>query len=178
MKLKRNIKVVVASKNPVKIEAVALGFNTFFGKCEVEGIEVVSGVADQPMTDYETLEGARIRATEAMKKMHEADFWVGIEGGVQLMDKQLAAFAWMVIISDGKRGEARTATFMLPNKVTKLVESGMELGVANDLVFNKSNSKQKNGAAGLLTHNQIDRKELYRQAVMLALIPFINPGLY
>jgi len=178
MNLKRNIKVVVASKNPVKLEAVALGFNVFFGKCEVEGIETDSGVADQPMTEHETLKGAGIRAAEAMKKVQDADFWVGIEGGVQPMDKRLAAFAWMVIISEGKCGEARTATFMLPEKVAKLVEGGLELGVANDLVFNKSNSKQRNGAVGLLTHNQIDRKELYRQAVMLALIPFINPGLY
>jgi inosine/xanthosine triphosphatase len=178
MKLKKNIKVVIASKNPVKMEAVASGFKIFQGECEVEGIETVSGVADQPMTEQETLEGARIRATEAMKKFHDADFWVGIEGGVQPMNKRLAAFAWVVIISDGKCGEARTATFMLPEKVANLVEGGLELGVANDLVFNKSNSKQKNGAVGLLTHNHIDRKELYRQAVMLALIPFINPGLY
>jgi non-canonical (house-cleaning) NTP pyrophosphatase len=54
----------------------------------------------------------------------------------------------------------------------------MELGVANDMVFNETNSKQKNGAVGLLTHNQIDRVELYRAGVVLALIPFVNQGLY
>jgi inosine/xanthosine triphosphatase len=172
------MKVVVASKNPVKLEAVALGFKPFFGECEVEGVETGSGVADQPMTEQETLEGARYRASEAMKKLPGADFWVGIEGGVQPMDQRLSTFAWMVVISNANCGEARTATFMLPGKVAKLVEDGLELGVANDRVFNKTNSKQNNGAAGLLTHNHIDRKELYRQAVILALIPFINPGLY
>lgn len=112
------------------------------------------------------------------KKIREADFWVGIEGGVQAEDNGLAAFAWIVIYGAGKKGEARTATFMLPQKVSHLVAGGLELGTANDLVFRESNSKQKNGAVGLLTHNQIDRTELYRQAVVLALIPFVNSGLY
>jgi len=58
------------------------------------------------------------------------------------------------------------------------VAGGMELGTANDLVFSQTNSKQKNGAVGLLTHNKVDRTELYRQAVILALIPFVNPDLY
>ncbi len=172
------MKIVVASKNPVKTEAVALGFKPLFSECEVEGLEIVSGVTDQPMTEQETLEGARHRASEAKKKIPDADFWVGIEGGVQPMNNRLATFAWVVILDGGRRGEARTATFMLPGKVAKLVESGLELGVANDRVFKKKNSKQNNGAAGLLTHNHIDRKELYRQAVILALIPFINPDLY
>jgi len=54
----------------------------------------------------------------------------------------------------------------------------MELGLANDIVFSKLNSKQKCRAVGLLTHNKITRTELYKDAVILALIPFINPGLY
>jgi non-canonical (house-cleaning) NTP pyrophosphatase len=54
----------------------------------------------------------------------------------------------------------------------------MELGHADDLVFNKSNSKQENGAVGILTENVIDRAEFYKQAVILALIPFKNPTLY
>jgi non-canonical (house-cleaning) NTP pyrophosphatase len=62
--------------------------------------------------------------------------------------------------------------------VAHLVAGGMELGAANDMVFNETNSKQKSGAVGLLTHNQIDRVELYRAGVVLALIPFVNQGLY
>ena len=122
--------------------------------------------------------GARNRVLEARKRIHDADFWVGIEGGIQAEDKGLTAFAWVVIYSGGKTGESRTATFALPEKVAHLVAGGLELGAANDLVFKTSNSKQQNGAAGLLTHNKTTRTDLYRQAVTLALIPFINPGLY
>jgi inosine/xanthosine triphosphatase len=172
------MKIVVASENPVKISAVKNGFRAFYHDVEIESVLAGSGVSDQPLTDRETLIGARNRATEARKKIHDADFWVGIEGGVQSEENGLAAFAWIVIYGAGKKGEARTATFMLPGKVGHLVAGGLELGAANDLVFSESNSKQKNGAVGLLTHNEIDRAELYRHAVILALIPFVNLGLY
>ncbi|HDR50177.1 MAG TPA: non-canonical purine NTP phosphatase [Mariniphaga anaerophila] len=172
------MKIVIASENPVKMNAVKKGFRAFFRDIEAECITTSSGVSAQPLTDRETQLGARNRVAEARKRIHDADFWVGIEGGVQSEEKGLAAFAWIVIYSAGKTGEARTATFFLPPKVAHLVAGGFELGDANDLVFKESNSKQKNGAVGLLTHNAIDRTELYRQAVIMALIPFVNPGLY
>lgn len=172
------MKVVVASKNPVKKNAVLKGFKTYYNDVEVECISVDSGVSDQPGTDDETLTGARNRVQECRNQIYDADFWVAIEGGIQAGEKDVLAFAWVVIHSAGKYGEARTASFTLPKKVAHLVAGGMELGTANDLVFNQINSKQKSGAVGLLTHDKIDRTELYRQAVILALIPFINQSLY
>jgi non-canonical (house-cleaning) NTP pyrophosphatase len=52
------------------------------------------------------------------------------------------------------------------------------LGEADDIVFGRSNSKQDNGAVGLLTDNVIDRAQLYEHAMILALIPFKNELLY
>jgi non-canonical (house-cleaning) NTP pyrophosphatase len=54
----------------------------------------------------------------------------------------------------------------------------MELGDADDEIFGASNSKQQNGAVGLLTENAVTRTTLYEQAVIMALIPFKNPELY
>lgn len=172
------MKIVLASENPVKRNAVQDGFHAFFSDTEIECISTASGVSAQPLTDRETLLGARNRVAEARKRIHDADFWVGIEGGVQAEENGLVAFAWVVIHSAGKSGESRTATFNLPEKAAHLVAGGLELGAANDLVFKMSNSKQKNGAVGILTHDRITRTELYRQAVVLALVPFVNPGLY
>ncbi|MGK0308683.1 MAG: non-canonical (house-cleaning) NTP pyrophosphatase, partial [Urechidicola sp.] len=41
-----------------------------------------------------------------------------------------------------------------------------------------SNSKQKNGAVGILTGNLIDRTQFYVEAMVLALIPFLNKEIY
>jgi non-canonical (house-cleaning) NTP pyrophosphatase len=79
----------------------------------------------------------------------------------------------------GRRsGSGRTASFLLPEAVASLVRQGKELGEADDLVFERSNSKQENGAVGILTGDVIDRAALYEPAVVLALIPFKNPDLY
>lgn len=66
---------------------------------------------------------------------------------------------------------------MLPQEVASLVRQGVELGIADDRVFGRSNSKQSNGAVGLLTADLIDRQRYYEHAVILALVPFKNVDL-
>nr|WP_321354888.1 inosine/xanthosine triphosphatase [uncultured Draconibacterium sp.] len=172
------MKIVVASKNPVKINATESGFSTYFDVVEVQGVSVESGVSDQPKSDEETLKGALNRVGNARNEFRDADFWVGIEGGLSMNSLEIEAFAWIVITSGEKTGKARTTSFQLPVKVAELIAEGYELGHANDILFKQENSKQKTGAVGLLTGNKINRTALYKQAVQLALVPFLNPDLY
>ena len=66
----------------------------------------------------------------------------------------------------------------MPIKISNLIKKGYELGDADDMVFKRSNSKQKNGAVGILTDNLIKRTDYYSHAIILALIPFTNTKLY
>jgi len=173
------IKIVVASKNPVKLNAVKEGLSVFLNEpIDLLAVAVASGVSDQPMSDMETLEGAETRVKNAQSQFPDFDFYVGIEGGVEESISGLIAFAWVVISHGKKIGRARTAGFFLPPQVARLVHEGMELGDADDIVFSKQNSKQQNGAVGLLTNDIITRKSLYMPAVQMAFIPFLNPELY
>lgn len=173
-------KVVIASRNPVKIRCTEQAFIKVFPNevFEFTGISVPSNVSDQPITDQETLQGAINRCNNARQDQPAAEFWVGIEGGIASRNGGMDAFAWVVILSATGQGEARTASFQLPPAIVKLVNEGVELGHADDKVFKRENSKQKNGAVGILTHDLIDRAEYYEPAVILALIPFINQELY
>ena len=173
-------KVVIASQNPVKINAVKAGFKKMFPdiQFEYEGISVPSNVPDQPKDNSTTLTGAENRAKNSSLKVKEADFWVGIEGGIQMVEDEMEAFAWIVIKSYEGTGKAKTGTFFLPKEVKILINKGKELGEADDIVFGHTKSKQKLGAVGLLTGNVVNRTDLYSQAVVLALIPFKNPGHY
>ena len=173
-------KVIVASLNPVKIKAVENGFQKMLPdlKFEFVGLSVPSGVSDQPMSDEETFIGAENRTNKAIEISNDADFYVGIEGGIEIVKEEMQAFAWIVIKSADRTGKSRTSTFVLPKKVNELVKKGEELGVANDIIFNKNNSKQKSGAVGILTNDVINRTSYYTEAVVLALIPFKNPDLY
>lgn len=172
--------ILVASKNPVKINAALKGFQKVFpgSKFKVKGISINSDVKDQPMSDEETLRGARNRVNKAIKKYTEYDYFVGIEGGAEEIEKELTTFAWVVIRSGKKIGKGKTATFLLPQKATKLIRKGKELGDAMDQIFNKKNIKHKSGAIGLLTDNLITRTQLYTPTVIIALIPFYKEKLY
>jgi inosine/xanthosine triphosphatase len=173
--------VVVASHNPVKLRACQLGFALLFPQAtwELRPVEVPSGVAAQPQTDAETLRGAHNRAARARAGHPGADFYVGIEGGVEWREGLLFAFAWVVAIgAGGQVGQARTAAFQLPTRVAELVRQGHELGHADDLVFGASNSKQQGGAIGLLTSQALDRAGLYAPAVAMSLLCFKHPELY
>jgi len=173
-------RIIVASSNPVKAEAVKRGFERMFPDEEfsIETISVFSGVSDQPMTDGAARKGAQTRAENARHVEPGGDYWVGLEGGCDYLEGEMVSFAWIVVLGGGKTGSARTALFYLPREVQALVKSGLELGAADDQVFGIENSKRKSGAVGLLTGNVVTRTSLYEQAVILALIPFKNQALY
>lgn len=87
------MKVVVASKNPVKIAATRCAFEACFPSetVEVQPVSADSGVDDQPFSDEDTRHGAINRAHNARETVPDADFWVGLEGGVDTYKRQLMA---------------------------------------------------------------------------------------
>ena len=172
--------LIVASRNPVKIQAALQGFQEMFPEQDflAEGVSVPSGVSDQPIGDEETYQGAwnRVQAVQAQRP--EADYWIGIEGGNIVQGEEMEVMAWVVVLSKDGFGKARTAGFYLPPKVVQLVKDGYELGHADDIIFGVNNSKQTGGSSGLLTDGVMDRLRFYVPAVILALIPFLKPDLY
>ncbi len=173
-------KVIIASKNPVKIQAVKDGFEKMFPneRFEFIGVSAPSNVADQPFSSIETFTGAMNRVDHASNEVKDADFYVGVEGGVEEGEGEMEVFAWVVVKSAQQYGKSRTGTFFLPKEVVRLIKQGKELGEADDIFFKRSNSKQQNGVVGILTGDVIDRVKYYTEAVVLSLIPFKNAGLY
>lgn len=171
------MKVIVASHNPVKLRAARWAFAQMFPdeKITYDKAHVDSGVSEQPTSDEETHRGARNRANNARTVIPAADYWVGLEGGVAAIDETLTAFAWMAIVdARGRLGEARTVTLPLPKRIQSLIEDGLALGEANDAVFATHNSKQQGGAFGLLTNGLFTRESVYREALVVALVPLVN----
>ncbi|WKT48014.1 Non-canonical purine NTP phosphatase/PRRC1 [Fusarium oxysporum f. sp. vasinfectum] len=147
--------VVVASNNIPKIKATRDGFTQMLPD-------------SYDFRDISNAQAARI----------EADFWVGIEGGVETYNGSICSFAWIVVFGkDGKVGKARTSAYFLPERTCQLLKDGVELGHADDMVFGQTDSKNKQGSVGLLTGGVVDRAAYYTQAVILALIPFRNASL-
>jgi len=173
-------RVIVASKNPTKVNAARDGFALMFPDEEftIEGVSAPSGVSDQPMDCEETFLGATNRVEHIAKEFPDADYWIGIEGGMENKYDDMHIFAWIVAKSRDKVGTARTGTFLTPPKIKKMINEGIELGDASATVFNYPDSKRKNGAVGILTDDVIDRTKYYADALVLALIPLKNPDFY
>ena len=170
----------VGSENPVKVACVADAVSEIWPNAVAVGVRTHSGVSAQPVSDEEMLEGALNRASEALGSVADATHGVGIEGGILDTEEGMWAYAWIVIVDrDGRVGRGQTGRFLLPEGVAKLIRvDGLELGEADDRFFNRNNSKQLDGAIGILTDGRIDRKALYKPGVIFALIPFIQPELY
>lgn len=174
------VSIIVASKNPIKTQAILNGFETIFPDLVFEILSVVvpSEVKEQPVGDVETRAGAENRVKNARLALPQADYWTAIEGGVEELGSQMCAFAWIVVMDAKRTGLSRSASFLLPEKISALVRAGIELGHADDQIFGRTNSKQANGAVGILTNDAVNREELYTHAVKLALIPFLHPSLF
>jgi len=176
------MKILVGSQNPVKIEAVKEAFSKFFDNVDIIGIKVDSKVSNQPIND-ETFEGAKNRALELKKINGErnlgAKFFVGIEAGITKIYSKWSSFSGLCIIDDkGRIGFGTTPHYELPDRITKELLNGVEFGDVMDKIIGDRNTKQKGGAVGFFTRGIIDRKNVYIQSLIIALIPFVNEKLY
>ncbi|MFT6345531.1 MAG: inosine/xanthosine triphosphatase [Paraglaciecola sp.] len=173
------IKIVVGSKNPVKINAAKAAICDIFSSDELEcvGINAPSQVADQPMTVDETQLGA-INRVKYCQQHTQADFYLAIEGGVDQFKYGPATFAYVAIADQKRISIGRSCNLPLPPAIYRALEGGEELGDVMDRFFNTDNVKQKQGAIGLLTNGLATRESVYRQAILLAMAPFIHSDLY
>ncbi|MGC9104037.1 MAG: inosine/xanthosine triphosphatase [Candidatus Methanodesulfokora sp.] len=167
------MRVVVGSTNPVKISAVEESFSLAFGSVEVKGIEVDSGVGPEPIEE-EAVEGAINRAVKAMKLL-PSDFSVGIEGGLfHLHGRYYLAGFVAIMRSDGLISTGTSGWFECPKKLLGRLLRGEELGSIMDEITGRRDVKKKEGAIGYFTKGIVDRKELYKHGVLMALARFIS----
>lgn len=172
------MKIAVGSANPVKIAAVRTMVQRIWPEAEVIAVDTPSGISAMPMSDAETLTGARNRA-ETARQAAAADLGVGLEGGVNQEPFGLALHGWVVIVDgNGREGIGGGARLPLPPVIAQRVLAGEELGDVMDDLLDDHNVKQKGGAVGALTAGLVMRQETFAIAVAYALSPFIVPELH
>jgi inosine/xanthosine triphosphatase len=180
--------VAVGSRNPTKVEAVARVLNRAVAEqllvvsnLEVRGIEVPSGVSDQPIGEEETRRGALERAKRALAELatEGAELGVGIEGGVIRLEEGLFTTAWCAIVDQrGNSSLGGGLQMPLPPPLVRDLEAGYELGHATDRLYQVQNSKQAGGALGYLSKGLHSRQAAYEAIFIYALSKFLNPELY
>ncbi|MCL4544041.1 MAG: inosine/xanthosine triphosphatase [Chloroflexi bacterium] len=172
--------VAVGSTNPVKVRAVAAAFRTVWPEVDwnVRGVSVDSGVRSQPMSDEESVAGARQRAHRARAAL-DADFGAGLEGGLQHTAGWWLDCGWVVIVDrEDREGLGSTLKMAVPPPMMERIRAGDELGDAVDQMFGVSNAKQAGGHFGLMTHGAVDRTTSFVHGVIAALVRFLHPELF
>lgn len=175
------MKIVIATKNPVKIEGAKKAFNNYFKDIEIDGISVSSDVNPQPLNN-EIYMGAknRVRNLKEYCKQNniEADLYISIESGIT---NQLGR--WVIIniavIEDNNDFESygTSSGYPVPDKyVDDIIKT--ELGTVMDNIFKENDLKSSKGGINLLTHNKLSRMDLTEQAFIMALTKYVNNNIW
>ncbi|GIU07145.1 MULTISPECIES: inosine/xanthosine triphosphatase [unclassified Shewanella] len=177
--MKEIISIIVGSKNPVKVGAAQSALATLFPGSQIDckGVDAPSLVAEQPMSEAETKQGA-INRVKYCQDAYQADYYIAMEGGVDLFDYGPATFAYIAIAHKEQLSLGRGAQLPLPMSVYQALTQDQELGHVMDSMFNTVNIKQKGGAIALLTEGHATRQSNYTQAIILAMAPMLHPQLY
>lgn len=172
------MKVKVGTHNPLKVRATRNVLEQIYNTVDVEGIEVDSGVGDQPIGLEETIQGAVNRAQNAFL---DANLSVGIESGLLKTPHSITGYLdlqWCAIY-DGKRVTLGVSSgFEYPPAVVEEVLQGQEVGEVMDRVTGEEKLGQKSGAVSILTRGLLDRTQNTEQCVLMAMIPRMNEGVY
>jgi inosine/xanthosine triphosphatase len=165
----------VGTRNPAKLQPVQDVAAKLFGAVAVEGVEIPSGVSDQPRTDQETLTGALNRAQGALLSA-PADYGVGIEGGIANLGGMWFGFTWVVVLNrQGRAGLACSARFALPQAVADGILAGGEMSNVVDGLVGTESIGRKEGLMGLLTDGHVTRSDGIVQALHFAFGRFLAP---
>jgi len=107
------MRIIVGSQNRAKLKAVSVAFARFFPEVsfEVQAVIAPSGVSPQPMSDAETLLGATNRARTAREIEGDADFWLGIEGGLQPVPGEPVSYPLLLLGGGVGQAASRQSAF-------------------------------------------------------------------
>lgn len=172
------MKIKVGTHNPLKVRATRNVMEKIYTNVDVEGIEVDSGVSDQPIGLDETIQGAVNRARNAFL---DADLSVGIESGLLAAPHSITGYLdlqWCAIYDGERITLGVSAGFEYPPVVVEEVLKGQEVGEVMDEVTGVEKLGQKTGAVSILTKGLLDRTENTEQCVLMAMIPRMNSDLY
>lgn len=170
------MKVIVASNNVVKMDAVRQAFQLCFADAVVEviPIESPSGVSEQPMSVSEAVEGALNRAQNVSH--HETtDYAVGIEGGLHFVKVGTKDYcfeqAWAAVLDckTGKHQIGSAPAYPVPPHLVELMRGGQNLTEAMNSAYNIQDIGSNQGYSGWLTDNLVDRTLAAKIATILAL---------
>ena len=172
------MKVLIATKNPGKIEGAKRALSHYFDNIDIEGIAVESEVSEQPVND-EIYIGAKNRVKNlksfAKENNIQSDLFMSIESGICN-----SLGRWMItniaIIEDKDDFEScgTSPSFPVPDRLVKdVIKTDLNI-VMHKQLQDDLDMRNKGGGIQTLTHNKVTRIDLTESAFIMALTQYIN----
>lgn len=180
-KEEKKMKVLIATKNPGKVEGASRALKKYFENVEITGISASSNVSEQPI-GRETYQGALNRVNNLISYAKEnnikADLFMAVESGM-IEELGFWSITNIAVIknAEGQIGRGASASFPVPNKLVESIKKET-LGTVMDNLFSKSDLHNSTGGIGLLTKEALTRIDLTEQAFIMALTQFINKEIW
>ncbi len=176
------LRIVVASISPAKVDAVRRSverigaLDPVFSNAIVRTLEVTGVSPRMPMTDMETLEGAKLRAATAARSVQPPFIAIGLEGGIS-QDPLVTLTSWAAATDGEHWGYGAGGRIVLPAAIMAQVRAGRELGDVIDEIAG-AQIRGTRGAWGWLTRDLVGRRQALLTATLAALAPFYNRQVY
>ncbi|MET1159775.1 MAG: inosine/xanthosine triphosphatase [Thermoprotei archaeon] len=168
--------VAVGTSNKAKIRGIKRAFS-LLGAAEYI-IVPTHGFVDQPIGLKEILLGAIKRAIEAYeeadRRIGNVDFGVGLEAGIIEVGDIALSGEIAVVVNSGRYSIGFSGFFPLPRRVYGDISGGKELKEVMIKLSGIENIGEGIGAIGFLTYGYETRVDLSYQAVLHALLPWLN----
>ena len=169
------MRINVATDNPVKTCAVERAFRTLFPNTDVAVASIAGPGPGQPISD-QIVAGAISRARSAIRT-REPDFGVGIEAGIIRFPGASGWFAVQACAIIDRRGKLSLGLgpgFAIPKEVVDPILAGEEMRDVIRRVYRLSDEEVSLGLIHRLSSGRIDRLELTKGAVLMALLPWMD----
>lgn len=190
------MRIAIGSTREPKVEAVKEAWEVFGSNILEDAAESIKFLSydisrngpDMPLSVDDLMKGARDRAEsltlQLKREKVEADFYVGLEGGFNIVDsvgtrRHVFLESW-AFVSDGQRGYFGHSggVFVPPRIADAVVDRGIELGILTDTFSKENDSSSKQGAWEVLTRDILTRKHSFVIALITAFAPFYNRSAY
>lgn len=162
--------IAIGSMNPAKIKAAEEACRKIFSeRFKVLPVEVPN-TPKQPKSDGEMIKGAIYRAKIAKKKTN-ADYGIGMEGGIIKNSYGVFVKGWVAVIDNsGTLGLASTVSVQIPDYIWGILSKNQSLEL-EDIMIKISgipNIGNSVGAIGFIANNHYDRMRAFRDALLCA----------
>jgi inosine/xanthosine triphosphatase len=189
----KGITIALGSERPAKIMAVRASIDrvakidSSWVGATIVSRPVTTSAPDMPLTDWESMKGARDRALAVRAMLASrrpgVDLYVGLEGGFHSISIEGEWYTFLrgwAYATDGKKESFGSGpSITVPDAmVTKVVAGREELGLVIDDVVGKRDVRSKQGAWGILSRDLVTRSVSFELALVAAFAPFYNKEMY